>query len=81
MCAEKKALFDRLMPSLTGDSNASAYGEIAATLGLTEGAVKKAAQRLRGRYREILREEVARTVYSPDEVADEINDILIAVAC
>ncbi len=40
---------------------------------MTEGAVKVAAHRLRRRYRELLREEIARTVPSPDEIEDEIR--------
>src|SRR4051812_4747795 len=63
--AGKTALFGRLSPALLGDAQAPAYAEIASDLGMTEGAVKVAAHRLRGRYRDLLREEIARTVADP----------------
>ncbi len=72
----KSALFDQLRPALQGDHLAPSYREIAATLGLAEGAVRVAAHRLRVRYREILREEVGRTTDDPAAVDDEIADLL-----
>jgi RNA polymerase sigma-70 factor (ECF subfamily) len=42
-------------------------------LDMTEGAVKAAVHRLRRRYRELLREEIADTVASPEEVEGEIH--------
>jgi hypothetical protein len=42
-------------------------------LGTTEAAVKSAMQRLRQRHREILREEIAQTVTSANEVEEEIR--------
>lgn len=46
---------------------------------MTEGAVKIAVHRLRRRYREILRDEIAATVDSPDEVDDELNGLFEAL--
>ncbi len=46
---------------------------------MTEGAVKVAVHRLRLRYGELLREEIARTTGSPDEVDEELR-YLMAVA-
>ena len=43
---------------------------------LTVGAVKMAAHRLRGRYRDRLRDEIARTVADPSEIDAEIRDLL-----
>ena len=40
---------------------------------MTEGAVKVAVHRLRRRYRQLLREEIAQTVASPEEIDDEIR--------
>src|SRR5262249_42950958 len=51
-------LFERLKGSLTGDADGS-YAGTAAALGMTEGAVKVAAHRLRQRYRDLLRDEIA----------------------
>jgi len=66
------ALFAELQVFLLGEQIAPAYKEIAAKLGLTEGAVKAAVYRLRRRYRELLRDEIAQTVATPDEVEEEL---------
>jgi RNA polymerase sigma-70 factor (ECF subfamily) len=49
------------------------YATTAARLGMSEGAVKVAAYRLRQRYRELLREEIAQTVANPEEIEEEIR--------
>jgi RNA polymerase sigma-70 factor (ECF subfamily) len=70
-------LFHHLQPFLTGDDeNAPHYRDLGRALGLTEGAVKAAVYRLRKRYRELLREEIARIVSHPDEVDDELHHLL-----
>jgi RNA polymerase sigma-70 factor (ECF subfamily) len=71
-------LFELLRSCLAKDESALPYAEIAARLGLTEAAVKMAVQRLRARYREILRAEIADTVASPDEVEEEIRHLFSA---
>jgi RNA polymerase sigma-70 factor (ECF subfamily) len=76
----KGELFARLRPMLEGDDRAESYRTVGAALGLGEGAVKVAAHRLRGRYRQLLREEVARTVADPAEVDAELADLLAALA-
>jgi RNA polymerase sigma factor (sigma-70 family) len=68
----KAALFDAIKGHLTGGESVS-YATTAASLGMTEGAVKVAAHRLRQRYRELLREEIAHTVASPDEIEEEVR--------
>ena len=54
----------------------AAYSEIAARFSMTENAVKLAAFRLRRRYRELIREEIAATVARPDEIEEEIRYLL-----
>jgi hypothetical protein len=54
---------DRMKFCLTGERPECSYSEIARRLGMTEGAVKVAVHRLRRRYRETLRAEIAHTVY------------------
>jgi RNA polymerase sigma-70 factor (ECF subfamily) len=76
---DKTPLFDSLKRYLTGDKGASAYEAVAATLGMTEGALKVAVHRFRRRYRELLYEEVTRTVASPDDVPQEMQDLLGAI--
>jgi RNA polymerase sigma factor (sigma-70 family) len=78
--SDKRTLYERLRPALVGGEEASPYQAIADELGLTLGAVKMAAHRLRARYRERLREEISRTVADPSEIDTEIRDLLAALA-
>jgi len=77
--AGKARLFDGLKASLAGESGAPPHGQLAAELGMTEGAVKVAVHRLRHRYRQLLRSEVAQTVADPHEVDDELKFLLAAL--
>jgi hypothetical protein len=58
------------------------YADLAARMGTSEGAVQQAVQRLRKRYKAILRERIAATLDDPDEAAidDEIRDLFTALA-
>ncbi|MHB1557214.1 MAG: RNA polymerase sigma factor [Isosphaeraceae bacterium] len=78
--AGKSALMSHLLPTLTGRRGDLPLAAIADELGMTEGAVKMAASRLRKRYREILREEIARTVADPADVEDEVRALFAALA-
>jgi len=75
----KRAMFEQLQGCLTGDSDMPPYAELAARLGMTEGAVKVAVHRLRQRYRGVLREEIAQTVADPAEIDDEIRQLFSAL--
>ena len=72
----KAALFDELRNYIAGDSEEESYGDSAMRLGMTPGAVKVAAFRLRERYRARLRAEVCETVESPDLVDEELRALL-----
>jgi RNA polymerase sigma factor (sigma-70 family) len=74
--AGKAALFDALRETLAGAREAQPYAELAARLGLSEGAVRVAVHRLRQRYRAHLQAEIANTVAAPDEVSDEMRHLL-----
>lgn len=76
----KEKLFEQLKPTLTEASRSVAYAEIARRLDTTEGAVKVAVHRLRHRYRELLRAEIADTVASPEEVEDELRNLFAALS-
>jgi RNA polymerase sigma-70 factor (ECF subfamily) len=76
--AGRLAQFEKLEIFLTGEKAASTYAELAAGLGTTEGALKMAVQRLRRRYGELLKEEIANTVASVEEIEDELR-YLVAV--
>lgn len=68
----RNELFDRLEPRLWRDDATETYAELGVRLGMTEAAIKKAVSRLRERYRQLLREEIAKTVESVDQVDDEL---------
>jgi RNA polymerase sigma-70 factor (ECF subfamily) len=74
----KSALFERLGAFLAGDEGAP-YRSVAAELNMTEGAVKVAAHRLRRRCREHLRAEVAQTVADPQDVDEELRNLMAAM--
>jgi RNA polymerase sigma-70 factor (ECF subfamily) len=78
--AGRTALFDRLRPALACDPNADGYRAIGIDLGLSENAVKKAAQELRRRYGAELRHRIRQTIARADEVEDEIRELFAAVA-
>jgi RNA polymerase sigma-70 factor (ECF subfamily) len=81
MSREHKAkLFEVLKPCLTAENAARSYQEVAAELGMTEGAVKVAVHRLRRRYREMLQEEVGRTLKEPGLIEEELRDLFAALA-
>jgi RNA polymerase sigma-70 factor (ECF subfamily) len=69
----KLALFEVLKATLAGPGNSAPYTELAEQVGLSVGAVKVAVHRLRRRYRDLLRETIADTVSSADEVEDELR--------
>ena len=72
----KGELFAALNPCLVGDRTAQPYEELAQKLALSEGAVKSAVHRLRQRYRQLLREEIAQTVAQPGEVEEELRHLI-----
>ena len=78
--AGTREMFDALKPCLVGDRQAQPYAALAAQLGMTEGAVKVAVHRLRQRYRQLLREEIANTVAMPGEVDEEMHHLFNVLA-
>jgi RNA polymerase sigma-70 factor (ECF subfamily) len=78
--AGKGALYERLKPILTGADAVVSYAEVGESLRMSEAGVKKAAQRLRQRYREILRERIASTVDGAGQVDDEIRALFAILA-
>ncbi len=70
--ARKDREFQTLKPFLIG-SQQRGYSEAAKELGTTEPAARMAASRLRKRYRELLREEIAQTVATKEDVEDELR--------
>jgi len=77
--AGKAETFAGLKEFLTAGRESRPYGRVAESLGTTEGAVKVAVHRLRRRYRELLKEEIAQTVADPAEIDDELRELFAAV--
>jgi RNA polymerase sigma factor (sigma-70 family) len=74
--AGNAALFEQLKELLADEPGHSSQAGIAAELGMTENAVKQAFHRLRQRYRELLREEIAHTVAIPGDIEDELRHFI-----
>ena len=75
----RRRVFDVLSVCLTGGGEDVCYAKFSTILGLSEVALKSLVHRLRGRYRALLREEVARTVEKPDEIDDELRYLFSAL--
>jgi RNA polymerase sigma-70 factor (ECF subfamily) len=78
--AGKLPEFSRLKPFLTAGRNDISYTEAAAATGLGEGAARVAVHRLRKRYRELFRDEIARTVADPSEVDAELRHLITVLS-
>src|SRR6185436_9263480 len=69
----KGDLLSKLECFLSGEKGDGSYAQIAAELNMGEGAIKMAVLRLRRRYGELIREEIAQTVSTPEEVGEELQ--------
>ena len=78
--AGKGGLFAELEFCLTGERSAVPYAALGTRLQMPEATVKVTVHRLRQRYRELLRQEVAHTVSRPDEIEAELRDLFRALA-
>ena len=72
----KEKRFERLEGFVTGEGADVPYREVAEELGMSESAVKVAVYRMRRRFGEILRAEVADTVWRPEDVEPEVRHLL-----
>lgn len=77
--ADRAGQFDLLKKFLTEEPAAGEYTELAKRLGNTSQAVAVAVHRLRQRYRQLVRAEVANTVSSPTEVEEEMRHLFAAL--
>lgn len=75
----KQQCFEVLSQFLSADSKSIDHAAAAERLGMSEGAVRVATHRLRKRYRQLLRDEIAQTTASPDDVDDEIRHLFAAL--
>ena len=72
-------VFERLRPTLAGETIDGGYSGVAEELKLSTVAVKVAAHRLKKRYRELLLEEITRTVDLPQEIDHELSHLFRAL--
>ena len=71
--------FEALQVFLTEGPRAVSHASIASRLGMTAGAVRVAVHRLRRRYGDILRREIAATLDDPAQIDDEIQGLFTAL--
>ena len=75
----RTAEFDAIKACMLGRTASGSYGAIADRLGVSEGAVRVAVHRLRKRFQARLKQDIAATVSSPDQVDDEIRYLVRAL--
>ncbi len=78
--ADRDTRFNELKGCLLGEDPMETYAQLGTRLGLSETAVKVAVYRLRQRYRELLRDEIAHTVTRPEEVEEELRYLFAIVS-
>jgi DNA-directed RNA polymerase specialized sigma24 family protein len=75
----KGNLFAQVETLLSGRKGEASYAEIALVLNTSEGAIKVAVHRLRQRYGELVRSQIAQTVATPEEIGEELDYLFRAV--
>jgi hypothetical protein len=78
--AGKTPLFERAKGCLMVGESAIPHSQAAKELQMDEGAVRVAVHRMRKRYRELLREEIAQTLSDPAQLAEELRSLQAALA-
>ena len=74
--AGKETTFDRVKDIVVGERNPGGYAALAQALDTSEGAIKVMIHRLRRRYQQLLRTEIAATVSNEPEIDDEIRHLI-----
>lgn len=75
----KTGQYEQLKPFLMVGRGEIPYAQAATQLKMTEGAVRVAVHRLRQRYRELLREEIAQTLATPAQADEEMRALFVAL--
>lgn len=78
--AGRDGQFAQLKEFLTGEELSAGYAAAASALGMSEGATRVAVHRLRRRFAELIRSEIAQTVSSADEIDDELRYLSSSVS-
>lgn len=80
VAAGKSEAFEQLKPFLTEAKGAIPHAEAGLKLNLNEGTMRVAVHRLRKRFRELFREEIARTVNDPEDIEEEVRHLLAVLS-
>ena len=78
--ANKQRLFEHLKTCLTVEQGSIPYSSVAAKLNMTEGAIKTAVYRLKKRYGELVRDQIAQTVATKEQIEEELRELYSALA-
>jgi RNA polymerase sigma factor (sigma-70 family) len=78
--ADKAQLYDRLKDFPLAEKSEVSFQQAATELAMTESALKSAVHRLRARYRQLVREQVAHTVADPAEVSEEARHLIAVIS-
>jgi len=73
LASNKGDLFEKTQNYLSGEKGDASYADLATSLGMSEGAIKVALHRLRQRYGELVRAEIAQTVANQEDVDEELR--------
>ena len=73
LATHKGDLFERVEGFLSGEKGEASYADVGAALNMSEGAIKVAVHRLRQRYGELVRAEIAQTVTDPKQADEELH--------
>jgi RNA polymerase sigma-70 factor (ECF subfamily) len=74
----KERVYQVLCPFLGGKQTGKTYAAAGAELGMSEGAVKVAMHRMRRRYRDLVRQEVAQTISTASNLEEELQSLKAA---
>lgn len=80
LAAPDKHALRTLLPVALREETEVSYAELGRQLGKSEDAIKKAIERLRARWEALVREEVAATVQSTEDVETELRELLALVS-
>ncbi len=75
----KAERFEVLQSFLPGETNTLSYADAAARLGGSEGALRVELHRMKDSFRQLLRSEIAETVQTPDQIDEEIRELIQAL--
>jgi len=78
--AGKSRIFEQLKTFLADASASGDYAAPAAELGMSPNTIAVNVRRMRHRYRELVRAEIANTVASPEEIEEEMNHLLAVLS-